>query len=206
MQLTYELIKSFNPCYEPEEIDITESYSATIVEFINEYRNKVKNKSDIIWVVCRNDFMPDQDLRLFAVWRARKVPHSMLDERSINALNIAELFAYGKATKEELMVAHSGALEALNMACDATWDVAWVVACASGNPAVAVARDVDRVVAWDAVRDAAWIATWDVARVVAWAVDHDMKMAYYMACNTQIDKLLSYFIAKENNLLFDWTI
>lgn len=54
----------------------------------------------------------DKEIRLFAVWCARKVQHLMTDKRSINALDIAEKYAHGTATQDELTVAFAGAKEA----------------------------------------------------------------------------------------------
>jgi hypothetical protein len=69
----------------------------------------------------------DRDLRLFAVWCARQVQHLMKDQRSIDALDVAERFANGLATEEELAAA---------------WAAAWAAARDA-------ARDAARAVAWD---------------------------------------------------------
>ena len=82
----------------------------------------------------------DKEIRLFAVWCARQVQHLMKDPRSINALDVAERFANGDATKEELAAAR-----------DAAWD-------AAGAAARAAARDAAGAAAWDAARAAAWDA------------------------------------------------
>ena len=50
-----------------------------------------------------------KEIRLFAVWCARQVQHLMNDQRSIAALDIAERFANGDATKEELSAARAAA-------------------------------------------------------------------------------------------------
>jgi len=59
---------------------------------------------DILWLLLRNEFLSDKDLRLFGVWCAREtlklVENS--DEISINACNVAERYANGEATMEEL--------------------------------------------------------------------------------------------------------
>ena len=56
----------------------------------------------------------DREWRLFAVWCARQVQHLMTDQRSINALDVAERHANGQATAEELAAAR-----------DDAWDAAW---------------------------------------------------------------------------------
>ena len=44
----------------------------------------------------------DREIRLYAVWCARKVQHLMSDPRSIAALDVAERCANGQATQGEL--------------------------------------------------------------------------------------------------------
>ncbi|HWQ96262.1 MAG TPA: hypothetical protein VN368_02705, partial [Candidatus Methylomirabilis sp.] len=54
-----------------------------------------------------------REWRLFAVWCALQVKHLMTDPRSLAALEVAERFANGQATKAELAAAG-----------DAAWDAA----------------------------------------------------------------------------------
>lgn len=51
----------------------------------------------------------DKEKRVFAVWCARQVQHLLTDPRSIAAIDVAERFAYGKATQEELEAAWAAA-------------------------------------------------------------------------------------------------
>ena len=90
---------------------------------------------DAIWCLrCNQEW--DRDSRLFAVWCARQVQHLMTDERSINALDVAEKFANGKATQEELAAASDAARDAVMAA-------AWEAASDAVRAAVMAA-------AWDA--------------------------------------------------------
>ena len=67
----------------------------------------------------------DREIRLYAVWCARQVQHLMPDERSITALQVAEDFANGVATAEQLDAARAAAWAAArDAALDATWDAA----------------------------------------------------------------------------------
>jgi hypothetical protein len=100
-----------------------------------------------------------REWRLFAVWCARKVQHLMTDSRSIAALHVAERFANGEATEEELFAAQVAARDA---ARDAAWDAAWVAARAAAWAA-----------AWDAAQDAAWVAALTAARAAAWDAAQD---------------------------------
>jgi len=63
----------------------------------------------------------DREIRLFAVFCARRVQHLMTDQRSLTALDVAERFANGLATEEELAVARGVAGAA---ARDVAWDAA----------------------------------------------------------------------------------
>ena len=83
--------------------------------------------------------------RLLAVHYARQVQHLTADQRSLNALDVAERHAHGLATDAELEAARVAAWEA---ARDAAWDAA-------------------SASAGDAVRDAAWDAAGDAVRDAA---------------------------------------
>jgi len=64
----------------------------------------------------------DREIRLYAVWCARQVQHLMTDQRSIDALDVAERYANGLATENELDIARAAAWDA---ARDAEWDAEW---------------------------------------------------------------------------------
>ena len=83
----------------------------------------------------------DKEIRLFAVWCARQVQHVMTDQRSLDALDVAERYANGEATEAELDAAGDAAWSA-------SWDAAWA----------------DRSAAWSASWDAAW-----AARAAVWS-------------------------------------
>lgn len=51
----------------------------------------------------------DREMRLYAIWCARQVQNLMTDPRSISALDVAERFARGRATYQELSAAWSAA-------------------------------------------------------------------------------------------------
>ena len=88
----------------------------------------------------------DREIRLYAVWCARQVQHLMSHHRSVAALDVAERYANGAATRDELVAA---------------WDAAW-------DAAAVAARDAARAAAWDAAavaaRAAAVVAAEDSAR------------------------------------------
>lgn len=68
----------------------------------------------------------DRDARLFIVWCGRQVQHLMTDKRATEALNIAERFAIGIATEDELAAARTAA---------------WYVPTVSGHPVAMNAVD-----------------------------------------------------------------
>lgn len=76
----------------------------------------------LLWVATRPGVLTDKELRLFAVWCARQVQHLMKDQRSLNALDVAERHAHGLASDEELDAAMAAARDA---AKDAAWAAAW---------------------------------------------------------------------------------
>ena len=105
-----ELIRSFSPCYDPAKKNIPEDETLTVIDWVNKYRETVPAK-DIIWLLCRNEFLSDKDLRLFAVWCAREALTLVNnpDGRSIEACSVAERYANGEATDEELRTARDAA-------------------------------------------------------------------------------------------------
>lgn len=183
-----ELIRSFSPCYEPSEIVTDENETLTVVEWVVKYRDKVKSKADIVWLLCRNEFMSDKELRLFAVWCAREALKLVKnpDPRSIQACNVAEKFANGESTQEELAAAWDAAWTAVRDARDNAKDAAWAARNAARNAAARNARDAAREAAvWEAD---AWTTDKDAA---AWEAG-----AWEAGRDVQIDKLLTYFKEK----------
>jgi hypothetical protein len=116
--------------------------------------SECKRSDWMLWFLAKADIkVPDKSLRLIAVRCAREVQHLMKDQRSIDALDVAERHANGEATDEELTAAWAAAWDAR----DAAWD-------AAGDAARAAARDA----AWDAAgaaaRDAAGAKQADIIR------------------------------------------
>ena len=90
----------------------------------------------------------DKELRLYAVWCARQVQHLLTDQRSLDALDVAERYANGQATDAELKAAWNAAwsardaadaADAARFAADAA---AWFAAAAAADAALEAARDV----------------------------------------------------------------
>ena len=116
-------------------------------EFANEV---IEDEDKIVVRQCRLlrkvESWNDKTARLFACWCVRQIWHLLKDERSKNAIEIAERFANEKATQKELENAAKTATKAVE---DSTLDeikAAWI------------ARDIaNEDVVW-AIQDAAWMA------------------------------------------------
>ena len=110
---------------------------------------------DALWC-CRAAPEYHTTWRLFAVWCARKVQHLMTDTRSITALDVAERYANGQASAEELDTAWAAAMAAARAAAGAA---AWAAAGAAAG---------------DAAGAAAWDAAWAAER--KWQADRFLQM------------------------------
>jgi hypothetical protein len=98
---------------------------------------EINGLEDALWA-CRVEPQHAKEWRLFAVWCARQVEHLMTDQRSRDALNVAEA--------AEAAVAAVAA----RAAAEAAWAVAWA-ARADAEAAVAAAWAA-RAAAWAAAR------------------------------------------------------
>ena len=154
------LIRSFSPCYNPSRYVKDENETLPILKWVTKYRSKVPDK-DIIWLLCHKEFMSDKDLRLFAVWCAREALKLVdkPDQRSVEACNVAERYANGEATEEELDDAADAAAAAARgkgaRACnavEAAWDAAWASAVEAARAAEREAGEASWEAAWATVR------------------------------------------------------
>jgi hypothetical protein len=153
---------------------------------------------DALWCLCAVTGH-DRELRLYAVACVRDVQHLMTDPRSLAALDVAERFANGQATADELAVAR-----------DAAWSVDKVAYKAADRAAAwATARAADRAAAGDVARAAAWAtartatetaatavteaaatardAAWSVDRNAAWAAARAKQAARLIALCERIE-------------------
>jgi hypothetical protein len=106
---------------------------------------------DALWA-ARAEPKYDKEWRLFACWCAREALIYTNDWRSVQVVQIAERYAHGAASDEQLAAAETAA-----------WDAAWAAAWA--------ARAAAQAAAWDAAWEAAWAAAWAAARDAADAAD-----------------------------------
>lgn len=117
---------------------------------------------DALWAL-RTVTGEDARIRRYAVWCARQVQHLMTDPRSVAALDVAERYADGLATDNEL---HTAGLAAYKVSD--VW--AWTAAGAAARAAVATV-----------VLGAAWVAAGTAAWEAAIAVRRDARSGGYAA-------------------------
>ena len=78
----------------------------------------------LTWTAYRKGVLTDVELRRFAIFCARQVQHLMKDPRSINAIDVAEKFLNGAASKADLKQAQDEAREARRAADAAAYAAA----------------------------------------------------------------------------------
>ena len=79
--------------------------------------DKLKRVDWLVWVATRKGVLTDKELRLFACFCARQ-NWNLLTGKSRNAIEVAERFANGNATKEELKLAYDAYARAYARAAD----------------------------------------------------------------------------------------
>ena len=110
---------------------------------------EINGLDDVLWC-CRVEPQYAKEWRLFAVSCARRVQHLNPDPRVKNAIDVAERYAKGEATYEELRVARAAARAAAWASVgDAARAAAWAAEYTAGD-----AKDAT----W-----AAWGVTWGAA-------------------------------------------
>lgn len=133
MKITLRLINALKPCYDPLDVGFTEEMSLTPLEFIDQFTDKVVSQKNIIWLLCRKQFMDEKALRSFTIWCAREALNLIEspDEKSLNVLKVAEDYIKEKVSKKELKIAAAAADTDTAAAADACAAAAAVDACAA---------------------------------------------------------------------------
>ena len=139
--LNCDFFREAKACYDPATV-LGEDWNGTALDILD---HPQISSDDKIWAVCAKGALPESVQRLMAVafvrettlHDGRNVVDLSTDERSLKALEVAELHALGRATEGELDAARDAAKDA-----GATW--------AAGA-------------AWAATIAAAWNAAWNAA-------------------------------------------
>ena len=165
--MTINDIRRHDPCYDPARY-LPEDWTGTALDILRDERIPPRDR---IWVVTRPGRIDDTTLRLWAVWCARQALALVADPdpRSVAACDVAERFALGAATDDELAAARAAAWDAAYAAwaawdAYAAWDATWAAAWDAYAAAYAATRTAARTAAWAATRTAARTAT----RTAAW--------------------------------------
>ena len=139
---TIQDIREMDPCYDPTKY-LPENWIGTALDILNVEDAPAQDR---LWVVCRQGWIDDRTLRLFAVWCAREALE-MIDDpdpRSVAACDVAERYANGEATDKELAAASAAASDAARAAAStAARAAAWAAASTA-------ARAAARAAAWAA--------------------------------------------------------
>ena len=113
-------IRILRPCYDPvtgmdDDDDVVhpggfipEDWTGTALDVL---KVEACPPEDRLWVVCHEGWIDERTLRLFAVWCARAALE-LVDEpdpRSIAACDVAERYALGADTSQELNAAKAAA-------------------------------------------------------------------------------------------------
>jgi hypothetical protein len=112
MKLTVDSILALNPCddWPRERIEevFGKRYDATFADLLADNRVPF---ADALWLFCAVLSRDGNNrlLRWFACWCAWQVSHLMKDDRSVNAVRVAQRFARGQATHEERAAAGAAA-------------------------------------------------------------------------------------------------
>ena len=167
-----DFFREAEACYDPATV-LGEDWNGTALDILD---HPQISSDDKIWAVCAKGALPESVQRLMAVAFVRETPlHDgrnvidlSTDERSLKALEVAELHALGKATDGELDAARGAArYSSWDASSAAAWDAAWAAArAAARDAAVAAAWDA----AWgaDSAGAAAGDAAGDTSEAAAW--------------------------------------
>ena len=143
--ITLNDIRKWYPYYDPSKY-APENWKGTAIDILKAEQIPALDR---LWCILRREVIDDKTARLFACWCAREalklVPKEQISPRSIAAIETAERFAHGKATKKELEAAANAAWAAANATRDDAWDAARDAARAAAR-AAAEAVQIKRLI------------------------------------------------------------
>lgn len=145
----------------------------------------------LIWAATRPGVLTDRELRLFACWCVRQVWHLLTDDRSRHAVEVAEKYAIGTASKEELSAAWSAARSAAESAAwSDTRSADEYAARSAAYAAESAARSVASASAMSSARSSAWSADESAAESDTWFAAESAQAAY-LRTKVRLEMLLS---------------
>jgi hypothetical protein len=111
---------------------------------------RINGFGDALWCLRAAPKEYDNKMRLFAVSVARNVQHLMKDQRSLDAIDVAERYAKGNATEKELAEAREAATAAAWHESREIWAA---VESAAGSAAEAAKAAVEAAAGYDTDRN-----------------------------------------------------
>ena len=103
---------------------------------MNDFFKNSPHNADVIWAAC--EVLDEKDRMRFACWCVRQIWHLLEDDSIKNAIEVAEAYCRGEATKEELGSAVWDPLDAASYAASyAAGYAAWAASYAAGDAALA---------------------------------------------------------------------
>jgi hypothetical protein len=101
--ISTNIIKQFTSDAELLNILKDDNEILPIKEWVEKYINKI-SLNEILWILLRENFLSEKDLRMFGIWCAREALKLIEspDIRSVIACNVSEQYANGNATSEDL--------------------------------------------------------------------------------------------------------
>jgi hypothetical protein len=158
IRITRQSLRDAGACYDDNKIDSLIPEAGITLDEGLALDVPVEDKH---WAMCHAAGVPDRILREHACWCARQTLEAQRaagrepDPRSWRAVAVAERFARGEATQDELDAAYADA-------SDAAWDAARAAASDAANEAAwnaaRAARADARAAAWNAAMASAWNA------------------------------------------------
>lgn len=182
--ITYDQIVRHYVAFPPPKVHLPVDYEAPLSVAIQEYRSKVHPR-EILWVLCREEFMEVADLRGFSLWMARIVAPLVTDHLHLRAIAVASIYLKGYATEGELAEVRE---ELINTyPCD-----------------ISRSGSIEHII---------WCVVNQVVSVVPFPHSAACAIGYYLRGNPMgdtvfgtavVDKLLEYFVARETGVAFEW--
>lgn len=183
-KISYDQIKSYLN-YEPAKIGININYKEDIYSFIGKFRSKVKEEDDILHIFCRDEFLSDKELRLFALSNAKKAREFIDDDDELDKfdliLEVLEEYAYENSTNEELTRIKNLAKVAASISKNsAAWWVA--IYSAAADSRTAAICSANKLAEWIPIQE-------DEDNGIQYDFDCDYVPNYYEIINRLIDFL-----------------
>jgi len=182
IRITRESLRLAGACYDDGQIDAI--IPETGVNLDEGLALDVPTE-DKHWVLCCAAGVPDRILREHACWCARQALNAERavgrepDQRSWHAIEVAERFARGEATRDEL----AAASDASDAARAASYAASYAASAA----------------AWAAARDAAWAASYAARAAASYASYAASDAAWAAAWAAAWDKQLADLVARIRN-------